>query len=186
MDLLQIQTKIDSIGKLNSKKRPEENNKFVFKGVMKLLKGNYYKTHNLKNKKSSEEKFFEHYFLEEARRNDLDIILYYDPLNISEIKQTLNIEYLKRIFREDQFRKDFFEAIDRDFLLYYKKSLKKKISTMFEKYYQKIKTKGDETATNSFIQHMRNSKRFKFPWCLNEVNDALSYFKQHILVLIAD
>lgn len=62
--------------------------------------------------------------------------------------------------------------------------MKKKIGTLFEKYHWKIKSKGDEIATNNMIYQLQTSKRFKFPWCLNEVNDALSYFKDHINALI--
>lgn len=40
-----------------------------------------------------------------------------------------------------------------------------------------MKKNGDEAATNKFIYQLRNSKRFKFPWATNEVEEALRYFK---------
>lgn len=46
-----IQKKIDKIACLKSKKRPEENSKFVFKGTMKTLKFGFYKENGLKNGK---------------------------------------------------------------------------------------------------------------------------------------
>ena len=51
---------------------------------------------------------------------------------------------------------------------------------MFEKYLKKIKKSGDEVATNKFIYQLRTSKRFKFPWCINEVREAMKYFKSHV------
>lgn len=147
---------------------------------MKVLKNQYYKKHNLKHNKTHEENFFNDYFLKHSEENDMNIIQYYDPLNISSINQTLNLDYLKRIFQNQNFKKDFLECMNNDFLHQYKKSLKKKISTLFEKYHRKMKKSGDETATNKFIYQLRNSKRFKFPWCINEVKQAVQYFQQHV------
>lgn len=53
---------------------------------MKMLKNKFYLLMNMKNKKSSEEKFYDHYFLTESKEKGLDIKQYQDPLNQSEIK----------------------------------------------------------------------------------------------------
>lgn len=43
-----------------------------------------------------------------------------------------------------------------------------------------MKKKGEDIETNAFINQLKKSKRFKFPWSLNEVKGATEYFKDHI------
>ena len=90
------------------------------------------------------------------------------------------MDYLKRIFDVENFKKEFFETADKEFIQYFRKSLRKKLATLFEQYHKKIQKRGDELATNDMSNQLRTSKRYKFPWCINEVNEALNYFKNHI------
>ena len=53
---------------------------------MKILKNQFYQSKHLKNKKSSEEMFYEYYFKADAQFHGLDIKHYKDPLNVSEMK----------------------------------------------------------------------------------------------------
>lgn len=80
------------------------------------MKNNYYKEKEIKHNKTNEENFFKYYFENDAKKNNLDIIYYYDPLNISSINQTLNLDYLKRIFKNDNFKQKFIDCMENEFV----------------------------------------------------------------------
>jgi len=42
------------------------------------------------------------------------------------------MDYLKRIFDVENFKKEFFETADKEFIQYFRKSLRKKLATLFE------------------------------------------------------
>jgi len=53
---------IKKFNKLNSIKRVEENNKFIFKRTMKILRNRFYKTRNINHNKQNERLFFAYFF----------------------------------------------------------------------------------------------------------------------------
>jgi hypothetical protein len=61
-----MRVKVEKIG---SNKRLEENLKFVYKGVMKLMRTEFNQSYNLRVSKESNMKFFEFYFGNFAQEN---------------------------------------------------------------------------------------------------------------------
>ena len=53
---------MDNFNKLPSKKRVEENNKFVYKRTLKALRNKYYKSVKLTHNSTNEVKFYSYYF----------------------------------------------------------------------------------------------------------------------------
>ena len=72
---------------MESKKRPEENNKFVFKMTLKKLKNKFInQNEDLNLKEDFEYKFYCYYFDKVAREQNLKVMDFKDPLNDSSRK----------------------------------------------------------------------------------------------------
>ncbi len=90
-EIKEMRVKVEKIG---SNKRLEENLKFVYKGVMKLMRTEFNQSYNLRVSKESNMKFFEFYFGNFAQENQTLIEFYFDPLNTGKYLKTINFEYL--------------------------------------------------------------------------------------------
>jgi hypothetical protein len=77
-ELTKLRKCVEFIG---SSKRLEENLKFVYKGVLKLLKTEFNFNYNLRVCKESNLKFFEYYFGVYALETNKQLEFYFDPLN---------------------------------------------------------------------------------------------------------
>ncbi len=110
---------IDNLNNFISNKRSEENNKFVYKLVMKKLKHKFYNWFVIKNSPKGEQLFYEHYFKQQCNETGLKLEDYKDPLNRKNQKKTLNNEFFARIFKSKLFKDDFFRYLKRNFKNHY-------------------------------------------------------------------
>ena len=168
-----------------SKKRPEENNKFIYKNTLKIMIKNFFKNQKLKKNRENEDLFYFHYFSEISKKKNLPLRSFYDPLNVKQKVKTLNNKFLNLIFSSKLFKKDFFKTLENNFFQNYENLIIKKFEKFFWKFEKKRFLIGKKNQiTNKLIEYLFKSKRVKFPWDQKEIEEAISYFKKRIEGLI--
>lgn len=177
---IELRSLFEKINSLKSRKRVEENNKFVYKLTLKKLRNKFYKKRNLKNNKRTELKFYSHYFEKDSKPKNRSLKDFYDPLNIKETKKTLNNSFLKLIFQTEDFRNNFFQIMNSKFRKSYLKTIPNKFVKLFEKLDLQIDDCGKEKAVFEFVKMVRKIKRLKLPWFIVEVDSAVVAFNQLI------
>ena len=170
-----------------SKKRIEENNKFVYKHTMKFLKAQFYTSRKLKYNKESEMEFYQHYFEDISKKTKKPLELFYDPLNItskySKKPKTISNTHILLIFDCNNFKAKFFEYIDTNFKEDYQTSIYKKFEKFLSNLESLISKSSDferVACVEKFIEKLQTSKRCKFPWNSTEIDQALNHYAKHI------
>lgn len=73
---------LEKVARETSRKRPEENQKFLFKRTIRFMKKSFKKKASKKlNKKAVETQFLDHYFKETSERLNIPLSCYLDPKN---------------------------------------------------------------------------------------------------------
>lgn len=156
-----------------SKKRNDENRKYIYKNVTKLLKTNFRKAHNLKKDKESDRLFWEYHFQSFARQAGFEVDFVFDPINQTFNKNTmfknLTKQYFAVLFKNEEFRQTFFKAIEtlKD---EYNGYLKGKIDLFLGNF------DGSWESQKKLIKILKE-RGTKLPWSLSELQKAISFFK---------
>lgn len=173
--------------KHSSRKRKEEKIKFVFKHTLKNLKKAYFTAHGLHNSQESEEQFFNHYFDQIHKDQQLPLEAFFDPLNTSHALnpkfKTLSKDYLALLFSSPSFRSDFLGYIKAAFVQDYQDNVNKKFKKLFKKLRKRMRQAGAgkyEAVVSDFIAKFNANKRCKLPWTKREIGDAIVGFGSHI------
>lgn len=125
------------------RKRNEEYIKFVIKRGFKHLFKKYKKCHNhfiLGSKLMDEEVFYEYYFLEDSKTQQIEIDNYYLPgskiqkSRSSSKHKNLTFSYLKLIFLVEKFQKDFKDYFQNHYVKSCRKERKKKLVLLCKKF----------------------------------------------------
>ena len=174
-----------------SSKRTEENNKFVYKHTLKYLKARFNIEHNLPFNKESEEAFYKHYFENHAKERNVQIKVFYDPLNSkSESKsKTISNGHLILLFTCKKFKSDFFGYLDSAFKEDYQSSTFKKIEKLLlglEKSLTESNGVGKEKLIKKYTNEFSLKKRVKFPWSSQEIDAAMRHFTKQVTRLLMD
>lgn len=172
----------------SSKKRVEENNKFIFKMIIKTLKKQYYEEQQLNSTITSEEKFYNHFFKETADELSTPLSDFYDPLYRMQLKnskfKSINNKYLSLIFGSVLFKEKFTKVLDECFVEDYKGVSETKVFGVLRPLLEGIKEEiGDGGVTKvyeDFTVKLRRSKKCKLPWTSKEVNIAILQFKSFL------
>jgi hypothetical protein len=157
-----------------STKRREENNKFIYKFVLKILKSNF------QNDSKNEIAFYQHYFADFAKSHQMTIEAFIDPLNKKGANSTINSDFLKRIFSVEKFAEDFKTILFNHFEDFYYSSIVTKIKKILKIYYHSINTE-TKSQTYSKFSNFISKKGIKFPWCINEIKNAIKQINQECL-----
>lgn len=155
-------------------KKNEEINKFLYKFTIKSLKKKFFKNEKLPIKKQKK-LFFSNYFKNDCKKFNQKIQDYFDPLNIRSHRKTLNHDFLARNLSNKKFYADFFYFLENGFKRKYSEITLQKFETIFKKYFLiffEIMVKFDFERINNF-----KISRIKFPWSLNEIENAIIKFK---------
>ena len=163
-----------------SKKRVEENNKFIFKFILRRLKLRFFNENNLKNNKETNDLFYAYFFSENAKKKKMALIEFYDPLNLKPIKKSLNNKYFQLIFQSEKFKDQFLMYNDELLTESYLKLLEKKFHKFLKKYEKVFQEKRNNFAAEEIVKTIKGSKRIKFPWTKNEIETAISFFRKNI------
>lgn len=168
-----------------STKRVEENNKFVYKYTMKYLKKQFYNINGLKNSKTSEIMFYEHYFKPTSDLLKVQLDDFYDPLyktlNKNHTYKTINNKYLSLIFTSNHFKNDFFNFLKLDFKKTYNEMIPNKLNKFFKKLKIDMRNIAQKTLVNDnqmdvFAEKLRKNRKCKLPWTYKEISCALAQF----------
>lgn len=186
-DLLKITNNI--IADHNSTKRVEENNKFIYKYTMKHLRNQFYVNRGIKNSKTSEITFYEHYFTYTAEQMQVPLEHFYDPLyktlNRNPSYKTINNKYLSLIFTSSQFKTDFFEFLKSQFKRTYMDMVPMKLNKLFKKLISEVSISQLSLSNfngmiDRFVEKLRRNKKCKLPWTYKEMVCALVQFNSLI------
>ena len=164
-----------------SKKRIEEKIKFIYKNTLKSLKNKYINENNFRKNKKSIESFYKFYFEDLAKKLNISLNSFYDPLNHKEgsKQKSLNFKFLKLVFCSKKFKNDFFKYLNCIFKIIYQKILIKKIDSFFYKIEKKYSDQSDETKNVQMKNYLKNNK-VKFAWSFIEIDDAREFFMKKI------
>lgn len=165
-----------------SSKRPEENYKFVFKRCLDFMKENFREINPLVKKKDFERKFYEHYFLQISKDNDLPLECFFDPKNsLSKCEnspKTINTHYVENISRSQEFIKEFTDYMNNQLIDENKKALDGKIEALMLKWEKNVNEAKDfEKAIKSIKEEVEKNKKAKLPWTIREIDEAIKSVK---------
>lgn len=175
MDPNQILEEIAKIPKLHSKKRKEENRKFVFKSVIKALRKSFIEANNIsprESKKTIDEKFYRNYFEETSNVLSIELKEFFLPgssVHKTMGTKTFTDKYIQLIKKSRKFVADFdleLKKFTEDKISYV---VEKKVKKMFAKFGQMLR-KNDE---NNVIKYVLEDKKGKLPWTKREIQEAV-------------
>lgn len=166
------------VSKHVSTKRKEENNKFIYKFVLKILKLKYQKKQ--KQKRFKYKSFYQYYFGNYAKKNNQKLEDFKDPLNKKGKKSSINSIFLERIFSVKKFKKDFENILLNEFQNFYHSSIDSKIKRILDIYYHYIKM---ETKIDTYLnfKNFISKKGIKFPWFHTEINHAMFQLREEFI-----
>ena len=176
------------------KRRAEECYKFIFKHAFKHLQAPFLDqpTKGSKNKKSSQSlsHFYQHYFGDVARKEQIDISNFFLPLtadakglNLKEVlAKTINTSYIALVCQSPVFVADLLAYLQAGFMKDYERMINKKIDKIVGKWETNYNDsfcsfKTVETICD-FIVH---NKKTKLPWFYSEVEEARRLVMQLVI-----
>lgn len=176
-----LQLPVSNLGECS--KRIEENNKFVFKHTLKLMKHNF-NSRNLEptSKNDIEELFLRHYFY----KGDECIL---DPSVLAFLKsmqqssKALSHGFYQAVFTSEIFYRDFVEVVTSptvetsEFTRTYMDSIYRKLLKLFRRW-QPLIVDNDipEERHSAIFIYFQNNKQCKLPWTLQEICSAIRGF----------
>lgn len=168
-----------------SNKRIEEKNKFLFKFVFKKLRMNFEKNNlNSSDNSTDSNSFVKFYFENLCKIKNIDIWKFFGN-NFEKISKPLNNDFYFFLFQSEKFYKDFFHYLINDLRNHYEELIIKKFDTFFYKYDRMLKKHLNmEIIMSKYSKSLKNNNRIKFPWNLNEIDDAIIHFQKHINKLL--
>jgi len=173
-----LKDKLNSITKLGSNKRPEENYKFVFKRCLKHMKDNLKIASDKKHKKKEQEKqFYEHYFKRIAEAEGLSIQQFFHPKNskskYKDAPKTINADYIANISKSAEFVHDFLDYMHNKLKLDYEKTIDTKIDGLIKKWNDTYEQSASREKTiEEICEYIEKNKKCKLPWSDKEIYEA--------------
>lgn len=161
-----------------SVKRTEENNKFVFKHALKLMKSSLKKSQ--KGSLSQQQLdllFFKKFFEYEGAPKDKFAFL--DPLSPQK-SNSLSLSALRAAFESQTFQRDFYlllgfekkQPTRSELVASYVGSIPKKLSKLFRKW-EKLFAKSEEECRESIVKYFKENTQCKLPWTVAEIEAAV-------------
>ena len=130
--------------------------------------------------KKFDAQFYTYYFGDTARRLNLSLEEFFDPLNHKGALKTLNNEYLRLVFSSPAFKSDFLEYLTSGGLVAdYHANLKRKIRQLLVKFDAVCRfddAEGVERSIAAIQQYFRMNRQCKLPWLNIEVVTAIQTF----------
>ena len=171
--------KIKELTKSDSIKRPEENYKFVFKRCLKHMKEEFKAGQGKKlSKKDIERTFYEHYFRRVVEEEKVPLESFFHPKNskakTSHCPKTINNVYVENISKSPEFVRDFTGYLTQDLEGEYREVIDAKLNGLVQRWeneYQESRN-GEEVIRN-ICQNIEKNKKFKLPWTVREVQEAV-------------
>lgn len=149
-------------------KRTEENNKFVFKHTLKLMKQQFRKRLDRPIwTKELEEEFIRFYFADQREESFIF-------LAGKGKARSLSLSMLRKTFLAPKFTSDFLRfiqepSIENSFLIQaYVASIPKKLTKLFRRWEAAL-SQDQNRAQNQVLEYFRTNSQCKLPWTVNEI-----------------
>lgn len=160
-----------------SAKRTEENNKFIFKHTLKLMKRAFRKTlpaHT--TNEEAEQAFFEAYFRELGPPDRLGFL---DP-RAKRRGTSLSLGTIRFVFGAKRFASEFLRFLtptipgeDSPLTRAYMSGIEKKLGKLFAKW-ERLFARDELAAKAQVLDYFRTSTQCKFPWSKTEIQLAIA------------
>jgi hypothetical protein len=197
--------------KQKGKKREEEKQKFFFKGVLKFTESKFFGTDSTQKKRTKKkalkrEAYYEYYWGEVAKENNIDLSNFFHPnKRLSSGKTTaqissahnpglksLNTTYIDLILSSDKFRADTIDYLNTVFLQETRNSRGKKINKLLTKLNSLASEASSKAASmpvdeqlemikNGIQEYLVYNPKSKLPWADSEIQEARDFAYNTIL-----
>jgi hypothetical protein len=176
-----------------SRKRKEENIKFVFKWMMKKMRKKF--RMEVEGPPNEFHDFYQHFFEKSSADENLPIESFYDPTNVDKgscerpelLHKSINTDYLSQVFRCSGFREAFTATLTAcDVHAEYTKRLEKKIEKLLSRWDKLLLKHSISQLESKVHDYFKTSLRCKLPWTLREANQAVHCFTKFISTLKLD
>lgn len=160
-----------------SAKRTEENNKFIFKHTLKLMKRAFRKTLPVHTtSEEAEQEFFEAYFRELGPPERLGFL---DPRS-KRRGTSLSLGTIRFVFGAKKFASEFLRFLkptipgeDPPLTRAYMSGIEKKLGKLFAKW-ERLFARDELAAKTQVLDYFRTSTQCKFPWTKAEIQLAIA------------
>lgn len=165
---------IQSLHFISSKKRKEENRKYVFKRVTKVLRNRYIQSIRLNrkiSKQSIDESFYKHYFGELSVLTGKPIEEFFLPgscTNKVGFNKTFTDGYITLIKQSQSFRHDF----ERELQTLIESDVKQMVIPKISKMLKKVERQMANLPEGSDLSSFFSDKKGKLPWTCAEIKTA--------------
>ena len=156
-----------------SKKRKEENMKFIFKTTLKKMKIKFFQIKNLDINRINDTEFYLYYF-KMKKKNDFFQKIYSINKKTKKKTEFINKKALALYFSSKKFEEDFFFYLINHFKELYMKGVNKKWQVFFKKY--ETQYKNFDKCYMKIIEYIESEVRLKFPWTSFEIDFAIQNF----------
>lgn len=170
--------------RINEMKRKEERTKFIYKYVLKELKTEFDKNHEVKSNEF--EHFYNYYFGDLSKERGYPLHFFFDPSNRKVLNgfhaneyrfKTINNEFLDLVFSSELFKIDFLQYLQSSkFMSDFELKLTKKIHKLLTRWNKLAGCKKLNEIEAEADEYFINSKRCKLPWTIFEVLNAREHF----------
>ena len=152
-------------------KRREEENKLIYKFVLKKLKTKFFNNNNLEHKKKNDKYFFENFFDRNLNNNLYNKIFFEN--NIKVLNKNFTVKIFKIIVSSKKFKNEIIFYLENFFL----KAYEKKIESKFYNIFLSIERNSFsfEECEKKIYEFLEKNK-VKFPWTLSEVEFGIKNF----------
>ncbi len=180
-DLSYLKKKLIKVESIPSKKRPEENYKFVFKKCLKNMMKKYRAGLKTKlKKKDFELSFYKHYFSQISKESDIPIQNFFHPKNSKSYKnsdeqtpKTINADYIYNINKSRPFVEDFLCYLNKNLQKDYEFMIDLKFENLVVKWEGVFQVKDELSATRDICSYIKCNKKCKLPWSYREIEAAV-------------
>lgn len=173
---------LEKISHEASRKRPEENLKFIFKRAIKSLRQSIKaKSGNKKiKKKEIEQAYLVHYFKEasESMKIPLSSFLYTKGSSKSSLKnfavpKTINNQFVAIVFKSDKFVADFKEYTEKKLKEDYRKIIHFKLGFLVNRWQVMLREAKDiQEKVREICNYVEKNRKCKLPWNFQEIDEA--------------
>ena len=175
----------------SSRKRPEENQKFMFKFALKQMKRQLQKKSKKRLRKKDLEAFFlATYFGETSARLKVPLALFGKPSDSQKrsspnfaVPKTINNQFVSLVSKSALFVEAFQSYLDNQFSQDYRKVIEFKLAFLLKRWEEKLAVSSVPAQTFSEVcRYVERNKKCKLPWNFVEIEEA----KESLAALMGD
>lgn len=178
---LSVSEILQKLNKETSRKRPEENQKFIFKRSIKYMKKALKKIAMQKMRKNDLDSFFlEYYFKETSERLNIPLSFFLNPnrslkspLENFAVPKTINNQFISSISKSRKFVVDFKKFLADGFNQEYEEIINFKLGFLSKRWQEELDSSSNIPFTiQKICTYIEKNKKCKMPWNFKEIDEA--------------